>query len=72
MKRDLQSKVPKGNIAKEIVFDTSNFILNALMSTTLMKHIKESKDNNYMIFVQTTNIAVDFYNALDFNDEKQK
>lgn len=44
-KRDLQSI--------EIIFDTSKFILNASIgsgkSTTLMKHINETKNNNYII-----------------------
>lgn len=60
----------------EITFDTSKFILNAPIgsgkSTTLMKHIKESKDSNYIIVVPTTNIANDFYNAFDYKEDSIK
>ena len=57
--------ITKQDITHEIVFDTCKFILDAPIgsgkSTALMNHIKDSKDNNYIIIVPTTNIAVDFY-----------
>ena len=35
------------------------------MNKALMKHINDSEDNNYIIFVPTTNISIDFY--IEFN-----
>ena len=49
---------------QEIIFDTSKFILNSPIgsgkSTALKKHVKESKNYNYIIVVPTTNIANNF------------
>lgn len=38
----------------------------------LMKHIKESKDNNYIIVVPITSIANDFYIAFDYKEDSTK
>lgn len=68
--------ITKQDITHEIVFDTCKFILDAPIgsgkSTALMNHIKDSKDNNYIIIVPTTNIAVDFYNAVDYSEDSVK
>ena len=49
---------------QEVVYETSKFIFNALIgssnSTALIKRIKESKYNNYIIVVPTTIIVNNF------------
>lgn len=56
---------------QELVFWTFKFIFNALidsgLSSALIKHISESKVNNYIIVIPTTNITNDFYHSLDYN-----
>lgn len=37
-----------------------------------MKHIKESKDNNYIIVVPITRIANNFYIAFDYKEDSIK
>ena len=52
----------------ENVFHTSKNYSGPIgsdQSAVLMKHIKESKDNSYIIVVPTTNMASHFYNAFD-------